>query len=116
MPSSKQQDKFNFPGLARTIVRPVVRTTRAVVVRGEKVAGDIVGLASHAVKNTISGSKLVATGVVRRSSKVVRNVAGLATGTVRDTVDGSKKIVKGVAKDSKKIVRDTVRGKQASKK
>lgn len=113
MSSQSQKEKINFssfPGFAKSIVRPVVGTTRTVVRRGERILGDVFGMGKHAVKNTISGTGTVASGVARRSSKVIRNVAGLATGTVKDTFSGASTITKGVVKDSKKVVRDAAKG------
>lgn len=119
-----KQEKFSFPGLARSIVRPVVRTTTTVVKRGEKVVGDVAGLAIGAVKDTVSGSSKIARGMVKDSTKVVGNVAGLATHTVRNTISGTSKVASGVVRGSVKTVRDAAglkkprksSGKKGSKK
>jgi phage-related protein len=101
-----KQENFSFPGLARSIVRPVVRTTTTVVKRGEKVVGDVAGIAIGAVKNTVSGTSVVARGVVKDGSKVVGNVAGLATRTVKNTISGTSKVASGVVSGSVKVVRN----------
>jgi len=119
-----KQEKFSFPGLARSIVRPVVRTTTTVVKRGEKVVGDVAGLAIGAVNDTVSGSSKIARGMVKDSTKVVGNVAGLATHTVRNTISGTSKVASGVVRGSVKTVRDAAglkkprksSGKKGSKK
>lgn len=117
-----KQENFSFPGLARSIVRPVVRTTTTVVKRGEKVVGDVAGIAIGAVKNTVSGSSVVARGVVKDGSKVVGNVAGLATRTVKNTISGTSKVASGVVSGSVKVVRNaagiksTRKTKKSSKK
>lgn len=74
---SGKQDKFSFPGLAKSIVRPVVRTTTTAVKRGEKVVGNVAGLAISTVNNTVSGTGKVANGLARGSVKIVRDAAGV---------------------------------------
>jgi hypothetical protein len=103
---SSKQEKLSFPNVARSIVRPVLRTTTTVVKRGEKVVGNVADLAVSTVKNTISGTSRIARGVVRDSSKVVVDVAGLTTHTVKNTISGTSKVASGVVKGSVKIVKD----------
>lgn len=103
---SGKQDKFSFPGLAKSIVRPVVKTTSNVVKRGEKVFGNVSGLAVSTVRNTVSGTSKIASGVVDDTSKVVGNVAGLARHTVENTISGTSKVASGVMRGSVKIVKD----------
>ena len=116
MSACGKQEKFSFPGLAKSIVRPVVKT-RSVVKRGEKVVGNVSNLAVSTVRNTVSATGKVTTGVVD-------DVAGLATHTVKNTISGTSKIASGVMRGSVKIAKDAVgiktprksSGKKSSKK
>lgn len=110
-----KQENFSFPGLARSIVRPVVRTTTTVVKRGEKVVGDVAGIAVGAVKNTVSGTSVVAKGVVKDGSKVVGSVAGLASQTLKNTISGTGKVASGVVSGSVKAVRSATGIKSSRK-
>jgi hypothetical protein len=80
-----KQEKFSFPGLARSIVRPVVKTATTVAKRGEKVVGNVVRLASH----TVSGTSKVASGVYRGTIKIAKDAAGVKSS--RKTIKKSKK-------------------------
>jgi hypothetical protein len=66
--STEKKDKFSIPGIARSIVRPVVRTTDAVVKRGETFTKGAV----RTVKHTLSGTVRVASGLVSDTSKTVK--------------------------------------------
>lgn len=101
-----KQEKFSFPGLAKSIVRPVVQTTTTVVKRGEKVVGDVADLAVSTVKSTVSGTSKVASGVAKDSRKVVGDVAGLVSHTAKNTISGTSKVASGVVRGSVKIVND----------
>ena len=71
--SADKSNKFSIPGLARSIVRPVIRTTDAVVKRGEVLTKGAV----RTVKHTVSGTVRVASGLVSDTSKTVqRTVVG----------------------------------------
>lgn len=110
-----KQENLSFPGLARSIVRPVVRTTTTVVKRGEKVIGNVTDTAVGAVKNTVSGTSVIAKGVFKDGSKVVGNVAGLATSTVKNTISGTSKVASGVVRGSVKAVRSAAGIKSSRK-
>lgn len=110
-----KQDKFSFPGLARSIVRPVVKTATTVVKRGEKVVGNVAGLAVSTVNRTVSGTSKVVSGVAKDSGKVVGDVAGLASHTVRNTISGTSKVASGVYRGSVKIVKDAAGVKTSRK-
>jgi hypothetical protein len=121
---SRKQNKFSFPGLAKSIASPVVKTTRAVVKRGEKVFGDVAGLGLSTIKTTLTESGKVASGVAKDGTRVVGNVAGIATRTVKNTISGTSKVASGVVRGSVKIVTDAAgmktsrksSGKKSSKK
>jgi hypothetical protein len=74
MPSQKQN--LSFPGLAKSIMRPVIKTARFVVSKGEKVTKDVARMTKGAVKNTITGTTKVASGVVKGSSRIINDVTG----------------------------------------
>lgn len=76
MTTPSKKDKMSFPGIARSIVRPIVRTTSALVSRGEKVTGNVVRFATSTAKKTMSGTTTVASNLVKTSSKIVRDVSG----------------------------------------
>jgi hypothetical protein len=113
--SCSKQDKFSFPGMARSIVRPIVRTTTDVVKRGEKVVGNVSDLAFSTVRNTINGTSRIAQGVVKDSGKVVGDVANLASHTVNNTISGTSKVASGVIRGSVKVVRNAAGVKTARK-
>ena len=74
--TNASKDKFSVPGLARSIVRPVVRTTDAVVSKGEVFTKGAV----NTLKHTVSGTVRLASGFVKDTAK-----------TVTKTVSGSQK-------------------------
>lgn len=116
MPSQSKIDKqFNFPGFAKSIASPVVKTATAMVKRGEKVASDVVGMGKRATTGTWSGTSRLVTNFSKGSVKVVGNVGSLATRTVKDTVSGTSKVASGLVKDTTKIARDTLGLKKAKK-
>jgi hypothetical protein len=116
MPSQSKQDKqFNFPGFAKSIASPVVKTVTAVVKRGEKVTGDVVGMGKRATSGTWSGTSRLVTNFGKGSFKVVGNVGSLATKTVKDTVSGTSKVASGLVKDTTKIARHTLGLEKAKK-
>lgn len=116
MPSqSKQQKQFNFPGLAKSFVSPVVKTATAVVKRGEKVVSNVVGMGKHATSGTVSGTSRLVRNFSKGSVKVASDVGSLATRTVKDTVSGTSKVASGLVKDTTKIARDTLGLKKAKK-
>lgn len=109
MSSQRKTNKpFNFPGLAKSIASPVVKTATAVVKRGEKVVGNVVGMGKHATSGTWSGTSRLVKNFGKGSFKVVGNVGSLATTTVKDTVSGTSKVASGLIKDTSKIARDTL--------
>jgi hypothetical protein len=66
--STQKKDKFSIPGLARSIVRPVIRTTDAIVHRGEVFTKGAV----KTVGRTVSGTVRVASGLVSDTTKTVK--------------------------------------------
>jgi phage-related protein len=116
MPRQSAQDKqFNFPGFAKSIASPVVKTATAVVKRGEKVVGNVVGMGKRATSGTWSGTSRLVTNFSKGSVKVASDVGSLATRTVKDTVSGTSKVASGLMKDTTKIARDTLGLKKAKK-
>lgn len=63
-----QKNNLSVPGISKSIVRPVVRTTTAVVKRGEALTKGVVGTIKHA----LTGTAKVATTFVKDTSKTVR--------------------------------------------
>jgi hypothetical protein len=109
MPSQSKKDKqFNFPGLAKSIASPVVKTATAVVTRSEKVANNVFGMGKRATVGTLSGTSRLVTNFGKGSFKV-------ASTTVKDTVSGTSKVASGLMKDSSKIARHTLGLKQAKR-
>lgn len=115
MTTCGKQEKFSFPGFARSIVRPVVRTTSSVVKRGEKVVGNVTGMALKTAKDTVYGTGKIAKGVVSDGTKVVGDVAGLATHTVKNTISGTSKVVSNVVRGSTKVVKNVAGVKSTRK-
>ncbi len=71
--SSDKKDKLSFPGFAKSLVRPVVRTTDALVKKGETLTKGAIRTVTHGVSGTVK----VARGVVSDTTKVVkRTVSG----------------------------------------
>lgn len=68
-----QKNNISVPGISKSIVRPVVRTTTAVVDRGEALTKGVVRTLKHAIKGT---AKVATTLVKDTSSTVGRAVLG----------------------------------------
>ncbi len=68
--------RVSFPGIARAIVRPTIKTTEEVVKRGEKVTNDVFKFATGTLKSVVSGTQKFATSAVKTSSNIVGDVVG----------------------------------------
>ncbi len=67
-----QKNNLSVPGISKSIVRPVISTTTAVVKRGEALTKGVVGTLRHA----LSGTAKVATALVNDTTKTVGKTIG----------------------------------------